>query len=679
MQLRATRLTAIAHAVRRAIASFSPAALFAANEPGVWYDPSDIVLGWRYNLFTRTEQFDDAGWGKHNATIAADATAAPTGGATADFLVGINATQRHRVEQAVTVLPSTSHSVSVYAKAGGYTVCALREGAVTGAWAQFDLSAGTVRGSGNGGSGTIAPAGNGWFLCTMTMTTQAAQTSYRADVYLLSDAAAAFIDPGSIVWTTDGTSGIYIWGSSLTTAADAAKPYQRITDGIQDYLTYQPQPVMYQDSAGTTPVTAVEQPVGLILDKSRGLVLGPELVTNGDFSAGTAGWNKSAGTTIASGVATLPVGNFLNSAAAGVVGKVYFYTFTIVSTTGSVTPYIVNQATPVRSVAGTYSGIAVGKAVDSIIYLDATSGTTVIDNISVRELPGNHASQTTATSRPVLSARVNLLTKTEQFDDAAWLKTNALVTANAIVSPDGTANADKLIASAGSAQHYALQNISISANGTYTTSFYAKNAEYTSFDVWLLNAATADRAVANFNLTTVTTTNITAGATPFTGQSSTITSVGNGWYRCTLTATSTGVAINLQSRVFPKDSTTYTGDGTSGIYIWGASLVPANQAALPYQRVNTATDYDAGPAFPRYLKLDTVDDVTNTTFASSLGANCTVARAGVGTTPVILTGQTIGTSYAMSTSNAGLVIVNRALTAGETASLTDYLAKKGTP
>src|SRR5574343_719838 len=43
---------------------------------------------------------------------------------------------------------------------------------------------------------------------------------------------------------------------------------------------------MFQDSAGTTPVTAVEHPVGKILDKSKGLVLGPELVTNGNFSAG---------------------------------------------------------------------------------------------------------------------------------------------------------------------------------------------------------------------------------------------------------------------------------------------------------------------------------------------------------------------------------------------------------
>lgn len=41
---------------------------------------------------------------------------------------------------------------------------------------------------------------------------------------------------------------------------------------------------MFQDHLGTTPVTAVGQTVGFIGDKSQGLVLGPELVTNGDFS-----------------------------------------------------------------------------------------------------------------------------------------------------------------------------------------------------------------------------------------------------------------------------------------------------------------------------------------------------------------------------------------------------------
>jgi hypothetical protein len=54
---------------------------------------------------------------------------------------------------------------------------------------------------------------------------------------------------------------------------------------------------LYQDAAGTTPVTAVEQPVGLMLDKAQGMMLGPELVSNGDFSNGLTGWQLSSGAT----------------------------------------------------------------------------------------------------------------------------------------------------------------------------------------------------------------------------------------------------------------------------------------------------------------------------------------------------------------------------------------------
>ena len=59
---------------------------------------------------------------------------------------------------------------------------------------------------------------------------------------------------------------------------------------------------LYRDAAGTLPVTAVEQPVGLMLDKSKQLVLGSELVTNGDFSNGTTGWTIGAGWAVSAGV-----------------------------------------------------------------------------------------------------------------------------------------------------------------------------------------------------------------------------------------------------------------------------------------------------------------------------------------------------------------------------------------
>ena len=60
---------------------------------------------------------------------------------------------------------------------------------------------------------------------------------------------------------------------------------------------------LYQTSTGTTPVTADGQPVGLVLDKSRGLELGDELVTNGTFDT-DSDWYNDAGWSITNGDAT---------------------------------------------------------------------------------------------------------------------------------------------------------------------------------------------------------------------------------------------------------------------------------------------------------------------------------------------------------------------------------------
>jgi len=62
---------------------------------------------------------------------------------------------------------------------------------------------------------------------------------------------------------------------------------------------------MFTDAAGSTPVTTPGQTVALLLDKSKGLVLGSELVTNGDFSAGSTGWTLLGTATISGGVAII--------------------------------------------------------------------------------------------------------------------------------------------------------------------------------------------------------------------------------------------------------------------------------------------------------------------------------------------------------------------------------------
>lgn len=79
----------------------------------------------------------------------------------------------------------------------------------------------------------------------------------------------------------------------------------------------------------------------------------------------------------------------------------------------------------------------------------------------------------------------------------------------------------------------------------------------------------------------------------------------------------------------------------------------------------------------KFLRFDSSDSLT-VSFGSALGSNCTVAYSVLNKDPVILTGQTIGTSFTISTETTGFVIINRALTFSETNLLFEYLKEEGT-
>ena len=183
---------------------------------------------------------------------------------------------------------------------------------------------------------------------------------------------------------------------------------------------------LFQDSAGTTPVTAVEQPVGLMLDKSQGLVLGSELVTNGDFSGGTTtGWVPSSATiSVVGGQAELVStvnGTFqVNQQIAVTAGRFYRFSATLRRGTCPQPVYVgfngggavLTNNTTDTVLTATIAATASPQNLQ-IYTTGASIGQTLyFDNISVKELPGNHAFQATSASRPVLSARVNKLLAT---------------------------------------------------------------------------------------------------------------------------------------------------------------------------------------------------------------------------------------------------------------------------
>ncbi|MEN6644286.1 MAG: hypothetical protein ABFE08_17745 [Armatimonadia bacterium] len=202
---------------------------------------------------------------------------------------------------------------------------------------------------------------------------------------------------------------------------------------------------MFQDAAGTTPVTGVEQPVGLRLDKSKGLVLGSELVTNGDFASAT-GWTVGTNWAIIGGAATATAAVYntdnLDTSVTLTAGRTYKLTFSISGySAGSLRLDVVGtQSVITGSVTAngsyTYYFAAASGGAKTFRFTGSTGTafTGSIDNISVRELPGNHAFQTTDINRPVLSARVN------RFVNTATLATQNVTTvaANYTLRFEGT-------------------------------------------------------------------------------------------------------------------------------------------------------------------------------------------------------------------------------------------------
>lgn len=180
-----------------------------------------------------------------------------------------------------------------------------------------------------------------------------------------------------------------------------------------------------QVSTGTTPVTAVTQPIGLMLDKHLGMQLGPELVTNGNFTVDAAGWTPSNSTLTAVG-GKLVITATANGIAAratktipAVVGQTYKLVFKSRKPSGT-TPAI--GAFISGGAASTYS-FGATEIEKTVIFVAPTnpitlileiSGTGIVigdtcefDDVSIKLINGNHPLQATAAARPTWQVDAN--------------------------------------------------------------------------------------------------------------------------------------------------------------------------------------------------------------------------------------------------------------------------------
>lgn len=154
--------------------------------------------------------------------------------------------------------------------------------------------------------------------------------------------------------------------------------------------------------------------------------------------------------------------------------------------------------------------------------------------------------------------RTNLLTYSQDFSNAAWTKDGVTISANIISAPDNSTTATLVTPTTALALHAILQ--SPLYTGTYTASIYVKPNGYTNFSI--VNGAQA----IGVDFSGIGTTNTISNFGSGTG---TITPSINGWYLLTATLPNLSAAT---IRFFVNSRANYTGDGTSGVYVWGAQL-----------------------------------------------------------------------------------------------------------
>jgi hypothetical protein len=165
--------------------------------------------------------------------------------------------------------------------------------------------------------------------------------------------------------------------------------------------------------------------------------------------------------------------------------------------------------------------------------------------------------------------RTNVITYSEDFTNVSWAKADTNVTSNSIVAPDGNTTADKLTPNTSNTLHIATKS-SLATTGVKTFSIFAKQGGYKNILVWF----DTHSGGVGVNLDTL---NVFRNQNLISHE---VKQFANGWVYISITA---NIAILSNPTIYIADNSStpqlfFSGDGTSGVYLWGAQLEAGSYA-----------------------------------------------------------------------------------------------------
>lgn len=337
----------------------------------------------------------------------------------------------------------------------------------------------------------------------------------------------------------------------------------------------------------------VEQTADVILDKSQGLALSSNLFT-GTFTTLGAGWVNNGGgaytgTTTAATSDISAVGSFILDA-------VYEVTVNLSNLSGTCTGYFTHTGGTPNLSNGINTFYTVCNHSSYIIIRLGTNSSVKVNSLSIRRVSGNHMLRYSGSNIPKLSARHNWLTYTEDFSNAAWVKTNVAASVY-----QGTSW--KLVANTTSGVHRVQQVVADSGSHAFTAEF-----KPLGLDKLAITDSVVGTIVAYIDL---------SNGTQFGATNAYIELLEDGWvsvsfkYADTTSVVSRTWTITLlpNSATSSFGNTAWVGNNVSGVAIRSPRSVPTNTSVASvntdyivpaYQSVTSSTVYNTA-GFPKYI------------------------------------------------------------------------------
>lgn len=265
-----------------------PRVTFTRASTATFYDKHTSAVA-EQNLLIYSQDYSQTAWTKTAVTNTANSTTAPDGTATASTITADGTAANHFITQA-NAASATGKTFSVYLKAGTNNYAQISFTSSSVAWANFDLSAGTVGSTGSTQTASIVSVGNGWYRCIVS---SSSAVIANPRISIVSSSTAVVSESNSL--TTD----IYMWGAQAELRSFAAVYALTTTAAITNYI-----PVLQTAASGVArfdcnPVT--RESLGLLIEEARTNLL----TYSSEFD--NAAWTKSAAT-ITSNIVISPDG-----------------------------------------------------------------------------------------------------------------------------------------------------------------------------------------------------------------------------------------------------------------------------------------------------------------------------------------------------------------------------------